>query len=234
MSDYEFYSKPMGNSVLIPADSALSHNVKLSTYRQMVFRVKYDSVLFVPASQGSQLAKEIQNIEAANRQGRTTRIKVVELAGQTVRNTIARNYPWSFEGYDSEECFHCKTNQKPTISCRRPGVGYTITCTLCGVLAQYQGESGRNMFSRGKDHLREFRGRVSSNCMVIHSNRYHHGSRDLTYKMEPTGVFNTALDRQLDESMRLKFSSASIILNSGSEWRGESIPRASFGPILQS
>ena len=75
-------------------------------------------------------------------------------------------------------------------------------------------------------------GRVSTNCMVIHSNRYHHGSRDLTYKMEPTGVFNTALDRQLDESMRLKFSSASIILNSGSEWRGESIPRASFGPIL--
>ena len=68
--------------------------------------------------------------------------------------------------------------------------------------------------------------------MVIHSNRHDNGSRELTYKMEPTGVFNTALDRQLDESMRLKFSSASIVLNSGSEWRGELIPRASFGPML--
>ena len=197
--------------------------------------VKFDSVLFVPASHGSQLAKDIKDIEAANRQGRKTRIKIVELTGKTVRNSIAKNYPWRFEGCGSDECFHCTTNEDPTISCRTPGVGYTITCTICGVggvLAQYQGESGRNMFSRGKDHIREFKGRVSTNCMVIHSNRHHHGSRELTYKMKPTGLFQTPLDRQLDESMRLRFSSASIILNSGSEWRGESIPRASFGPIL--
>ena len=84
---------------------------------------------------------------------------------------------------------------------RRPGVGCTITCTLCGVLAQYQGESGRNMFARGKDHLREFRGLDTTNCMVIHNNTHHNGSREITYKMEPTGVFNPALDRELDESI---------------------------------
>ena len=320
ISNYEFYSKPMVNNISIPAGSAVSHSVKLSTYRQMAFRVlrntaihlpwcvkarhlnelsfkmmlggysegfrvraieggikgflnllyqcekddrpvnqsrdlnlsrkkkrsaqhdwfakgeaMYDSVLFVPATHKSQLAKDIRDIEAANRQGRKTRIKIVELTGRTVRNTIAKNYPWRFEGCGSDQCFHCTTNENPTISCRTPGVGYTITCTVCGsggLLAQYQGESGKNMFSRGKDHLREFKGRVTSNCMVIHSNKHHNGSRELTYVMKPTSTFKTPLDRQLDESMRLKFSSASIIMNSGSEWRGESIPRASFGPIL--
>ena len=46
--------------------------------------------------------------------------------------------------------------------------------------------------------------------------------------MEPTGVFQTALMR-----VRLKFSEASIVMNSGSEWWGESISRASFGPTLR-
>ena len=93
-------------------------------------------------------------------------------------------------------------------------------------------ESGRNLFTRGKEHLKEFRAKNSSNCMVIHSRKHHGGSNVLTYKMEPTGVFRTPLDRQLDESIRLKYSGANIIMNSGAEWRGESITRASFGPPL--
>ena len=48
LSNYEFYSKPMANSVSIPADSALSHNVKLSTYRQMVFRVLRNTAIHLP------------------------------------------------------------------------------------------------------------------------------------------------------------------------------------------
>ena len=174
--------------------------------------------------------------EEANRQGRNTRIRVVESSGQTVRNTLARNYPWKFEGCGVQECFHCSTTTKFTTSCRTPGIGYKITCTLCeglGALAEYQGESGRNMFTRGKEHLSEFYRGVSSNCMVIHSNKHHHGSKELSYRMEPCGTFRTPLDRQLNESMRLKYSSASIVLNSGSEWRGDSIPRASFGHSVQ-
>ena len=121
------------------------------------------------------------------------------------------------------------------VSCRRPGVGYKIVCTLCqanGTIAEYYGESGRNLFTRGKEHLREFRGGISSNCMVIHSRRYHQNSKELTYRMEPVDFFKTPLDRQLNEGMRLRFSTASIIMNSGAEWRGDPVPRASFGPAI--
>ena len=198
--------------------------------------VNYGSVLFVPATDGSKLAKEIRRKEEENNQGRRTRIKVVELTGHTVRNTLAKNYPWKAQTCSLDECFLCTTNVDVTLSCRKPGVGYKISCTLCksmGVVAEYQGESGRNLFVRGKEHLREFKDKKSTNCMVIHSRKHHGGSQDFCYKMEPTGVFQTAFDRQLDESMRLKFSGARIVMNSGSEWRGESIPRASFGPTLR-
>ena len=87
----------------------------------------------------------------------------------------AKNYPWKFEGCDAQLCFHCSTTTKFTTSCRTTGVGYRITCILCegsGALDEYQGESGRNMFTRGKEHLCEFYGGVSSNCMVIHSSKH--------------------------------------------------------------
>ena len=54
--------------------------------------------------------------------------------------------------------------------------------------------------------------------------------------MVATGTFQKPLDRQIDESIRLKFSTpSSIIMNSGSEWRGDAIPRAAFSaPGLES
>ena len=72
--------------------------------------VKYDSALFIPATPGSVLAKEIRKIEAENRQGRETRIRVVELSGKTVRNMVGRSYPWSNRKCNSDDCFPCQTN----------------------------------------------------------------------------------------------------------------------------
>ena len=48
--------------------------------------------------------------------------------------------------------------------------------------------------------------------------------------MEATGVFSKAMDRQIDESVRMKYhmKKGGILLNSGSEWRGDSVPRANF------
>ena len=48
VSHYEFYSKPMANDVSIPESSALSHNVKLSTYRQTAYRVLMNTAVHLP------------------------------------------------------------------------------------------------------------------------------------------------------------------------------------------
>ena len=43
---------------------------------------------------------------------------------------------------------------------------------------------------------------------------------------EGTGLFCTPLARQIDESLRIKYSSTDVVMNSGSEWRMDRIPRA--------
>ena len=316
---YQFYSKPMTNPVSIPANSALSSNVKFSTYRQEVFRVLRNtsvdlswrekaellsymswrmmisgystgfriqaicgglighlrilyrsvkdeinihrnkeeilqqksakggvkwfkrnnpqcrSVLFIPATPGSTLANTVRDLERKNRQGRKTRIKVVEQSGRTVRNTVVKNYPWAVSCCEDPLCFPCSSGGtvESKVSCRHPGIGYKITCLLCNdveVVALYHGESGRNLYSRGKEHLQGLSSGLKTNCLVIHNNVHHDGSQEAHFKMEATGVFSKAIDRQIDESVRMKYhmKKGGILLNSGSEWRGDSVPRANF------
>ena len=92
-----------------------------------------------------------------------------------------------------------------------------------GVVATYHGESGRNMYIKGKEHLDELRSGKPSNCLVIHNNVHHNGSRNPHFIMTATGRFNKTLDRQIDESVRMKFFDRSgVILNSGRELRAPS------------
>ena len=110
-------------------------------------------------------------------------------------------------------------------------MGYIITCTACsdsGLLAKYEGETGRSLYERGSSHISEFKRKVSSNCMIIHNLAHHEGSADFHFKMESVGRFHAPLDRQLNESMRIQHSKADIIMNSGSEWRADRVPRAMF------
>ena len=45
---HEFYMKPMANSIIIPANSAVSWTMKLSTYRQEVYRILRNTSASIP------------------------------------------------------------------------------------------------------------------------------------------------------------------------------------------
>ena len=51
------------------------------------------------------------------------------------------------------------------------------------------------------------------------------------FRMEGIKSFKKPLDRQVNESLRIQGSAdtVDIIMNSGSEWRADALPRASFG-----
>ena len=81
--------------------------------------------------------------------------------------------------------------------------------------------------SRANVCMREERS-TSQNAMVIHNRKHHDGSPVLNFRMEAIKTFISPLERQLNEALRIKYSDADILINSGSEWRLDSVPRASF------
>ena len=68
------------------------------------------SVLFVPATERSLLARKIREVECENRQNRNSRIKIVERTGKTILSHLSCNYPWSPQPCNDVDCFPCSTN----------------------------------------------------------------------------------------------------------------------------
>ena len=94
----------------------------------------------------------MREAEAKNHQGRRIRFKIVEKGGVTLENLLRRSNPWSAEVCGRTDCFPCKGEKGGT--CWREGVTYTLACQECGEeVAAYFGESGRNGYSRGKEHF---------------------------------------------------------------------------------
>ena len=188
-------------------------------------KTPYDSVLFVPATQDSSLAKTLKQHEEMNNQGRSSRIRIVEVAGKSIKKVLAPNYPWPTSKCSDPQCFPCSSSVgPPKISCRVPGILYRIICSLCDGTndqAVYHGESGHNAYTRGGEHLKEYRAGLTTNCMSIHS-RVHHPEADRTeihYRMEVLKVHRRPLDRQIGEALSIANSTAGIKMNKlGLSW----------------
>ena len=163
-------------------------------------------------------------------QGRSSRIKIVEKSGVSVKQVLSKSYPWPTDKCTDPNCFPCSTNRKNAFSCRIPGASYSIHCTICessDSKAVYYGETGQNLYARGRQHLSEFHQKLSTNNMVIHNGKYHPEIRsEFNFRMEGEALFVSPLDRQIDESLRIKYSEAGVIMNSRNEWRMDRIPRA--------
>ena len=193
----------------------------------------YDTVLFVPSTPSSSLAKILKEHEAKNDQGRKSRIKIVERAGVSVKNMLAPNYPWGIEKCSDPECFPCSTAVAPLkVSCRVPGIPYCIECVLCehtGEKSVYYGQSGKNCYMRGKKHIEDFSSGNPSHCMTIHAKVHHpdvpHSVSN--FRMVPLRRISKPLDRQISEALTISNASVDILMNSGSEWRAGAVPRAS-------
>ena len=91
--------------------------------------------------------------------------------------------PWPQKLCLRGECFVCDTNEITNSMCWKCGVTHRITCIKCsekGTRAQYEGESGRSCFSRGKDHLTSLRKHKKGEPLPEH-NLQHQPNQHPTY-----------------------------------------------------
>eukprot|EP00794_Sanderia_malayensis_P002694 gene2694-3113_t len=86
---------------------------------------KYDSVIFIQSTLGSELKRKYQS--EIDRCG--VRIRVVKKAGRSLKSQLQRSDPFKEASCNRETCLICKTGGRG--SCSKDGINYEIACVGC-------------------------------------------------------------------------------------------------------
>ena len=100
------------------------------------------------------------------------------------------------------------------------GSGYTIICETClrvGKDTRYEGETGKNCYTRGRQHLDALRLEDEENALWKHCLVEHNGLK-AEFSMKALGTFFSCLVRQINEAVRIEMSPADCVMNSKAEW----------------
>ena len=192
---------------------------------------KYKSVLFVPPTPGSQLAKELQSRENELNKYNEERIKIVESGGVKIEELLTKKNPFKKSKCGETKCPLCMSkNPDETIEilCNTNNIGYRWTCQNCEKLNKkrvYEGESSRSARLRGKEHLQGYKNKNEANMLYKHRVLEHPDEENIQFKMEITGLFKDPLTRQANEAVRIKNCEKSDILNSKSQFSHPPITR---------
>ena len=163
-------------------------------------------------------------MEAMNNQGRSIRFRMVERRGPTLEQKLRRSNPWAGERCGRPNCFPCRAEGGG--DCWKESVTYSLICGECGRgVAKYFGESGRNGFTRGEEHLaNQLAEDENKSVLKLHSN-YHHNGADVTYYMRVTGVHTDCLDRQITEGVNISNFRGEVLMNRRGEMGGVRVDR---------
>ena len=95
-------------------------------------------------------------------------VKVCPRGGNRLSKMV-KSDPLGKGSCDDDKCMVCMTGGKG--KCRKNGAGYKISCLECpkdGLVAEYEGESGRNAYSRGLEHQNSLRNENKSSPLWKH------------------------------------------------------------------
>ena len=141
--------------------------------------------------------------------------------------------PLRAKGCKREKCLVC-TNGEPG-ACERNGQGYRISCIECKLIGKkvdYEGETGRNCYTRGLEHQDDLRLEKLDTPLWKHC-FLEHGGLKVPFYMKPLKGYTTCLPRLANEGVRVTINTADILMNSKNEFHQSSITRISIRSGLQ-
>ena len=188
----------------------------------------FDVPLFVPHTPGGELARRMRLKEAQNNQGRKIRLKIIEKSGITLEQKLRRSNPWAKENCGRPKCFSCSSGGGG--NCWRESVTYILWCDECGIeVAAYYGESGRNSYSRGVEHLDSLALQDEDKSVLWAHSVHHHNSReDVKYNMKVSGAYSEPLDRQIMERVNISSFKGPVLMNRRNEMGGIRVERTRY------
>ena len=157
--------------------------------------------LEVPRTNGGKLEKEIRAREMSLRSVYSTKVKILERIGTSLKQLLGNPDRWSGAQCNLTDCLPCK-NEDQRVSCRTRNITYKTSCTICkdeGRITQYIGESSNSLKyywnPEAKSHMRR------------HLNEDHQGgSGDIfqDFSCKVIAKHKTAITRQLSEAWLIK------------------------------
>ena len=126
-------------------------------------------------------------------------------------------HPTATTGCEDPACLPCQTGGEGQ-NCRQSNICYEVECQLCpdDRRSLYIGESSRNLYTRAKEHLDNYRKERPKSFMRKHQNKKH-GGLPGRYKARVTGSYADCLSRQVMEGVNIRRCQVEV-LNGKSEW----------------
>ena len=118
----------------------------------------YIAPIFVPPTPNGELAKKLREI-AEHEAEEGIHFKIVETGGRTIRGEVQQSNLTSSRGCNDPRCLACKDGPGEGGNYRRSNIEYQFECRLCPPdrKAVYLGETLRNTFTRGLEHVANYR-----------------------------------------------------------------------------
>ena len=161
----------------------------------------FKSVLFVQPTKNSVLKKKYEEVIEASK----CNIRVIERAGKSISQKLQKSYPFSKVKCASNDCFVCISEGKG--NCMKENINYEIECIREGCEYVYFGESCRNAYSRGREHLKGITRKDGDSVFVEHVMNEHSGDfmNDPCsgFRMNVKQTHKTALERQITEAIKI-------------------------------
>ena len=112
----------------------------------------------------------------------------------------------------------------------RESVTYSLVCEEWGDdVCQYFGETGRNAFSRGVEHLNNKEAEdANKSVLKLHSIHHHDARADVNFSMKVTGSHPNCLDRQVRERVNIENFSGPAFMNRRNEMGGIRVERTQY------
>ena len=170
-----------------------------------------EAVIIIPPTPDGILTEKMKKICKEEMKENNIRLTIQERGGRKLGHTLGHSVPGARGtlNCERERCFVCNSGEKEGI-CRKTGAGYRIICNVCGeeVSSKYEGETGRNLYTRGDEHAQ---------CTM------HNGVMERPifsqFKMDATQFLKSSQRRKANEEVRIANTDPTIRMNSCNEFR---------------
>ena len=121
---------------------------------------------------------------------------------------LQKSYPFKKEKCKNSYCFVCVSGEKG--NCMKENVNYEVECIRDECKYVYIGETARNAFCRGREHLKGISKKDKDSVFVDHIMKEHESDFDFDqcggFKMNVRETHKSAMERLITEAVKIETS----------------------------